>query len=240
MSDIRHLDIDPVERVRRYKRFYGGLVFDKLYSLGIVDTMLSQRLRPLRQDMILAGQALTVKMHAHAETAETLRERGDRAWGGGPRQREILEAVTRGSVICIDTGPNLLCAHWGEMSSHLAQSLGAAGLLLAGNVRDTRIILRMEDFAVFSLGTTANAKTGWIVEEINAPIFLPGHLKHSVVVEPGDYVFGDTDGVLVIPREAVDEVMLRCEELLDAEDEQRREIGRGMSVDDVFRTYGNL
>ena len=235
-----HLEIDPLERVRRYKRFYGGLVFDKLYSLGIAETVLSQRFRPLRQDMVLAGPALTVKMHAHAETAETLRLRGDAPWGGGPRQREILEAVTPGCVICVDTGPSSLCAHWGEMSSHLAQAQGAVGLLMAGNVRDTRIILQMEDFPVFTLGTTANAKTGWIVEAVQIPIFMPGHLRHSVVVEPGDFVFGDTDGVQVIPRDAVDEVMLRCEELLDAEGDQRKKIQDGMSIDDVFRTYGNL
>jgi regulator of RNase E activity RraA len=240
MPRHRHLDIDALERVRRYKRFYGGLVFDKLWSLGIRDTTLSHEFFPLDRDMILAGCALTVKMHAHAETEETIRARGDAAWGGGPRQREILEAVESGSVICIDTGPSFLCAQWGEMSSHLAQSLGAVGLLMAGNVRDTRIIRQMDDFPVFTMGTTPNAKTGWIVEEINVPIYLPGHLKHSVVVQPGDFIFGDGDGVQMIPAELADEVMLRCEELLDAEADERREIREGMSVEDVFRIYGNL
>lgn len=240
MAPYRHLQIDPLERVRRYKRFYGGLIFDVLWSLGIRETVLSQQLRPLRQDMVLAGHALTVKMHSHAEDDETIRRRGDRPWGGGSRQRQIMEAITPGCVICVDTGPSSLCAHWGEMSSHLAQSLGAVGLVMAGNVRDTRVILRMQDFAVFTLGTTANAKTGWIVEEINCPIFLPGHLKHSVIVKPGDYLFGDTDGVQVIPHEVVDEVMLRCEELLEAESEERKLIRGGLSIDELFRTYGNL
>ncbi len=240
MSDYRHLDIDDGERVRRYKRFYGGLVFDKLWSLGVRDTTLSDKLCALDRDMILAGSALTVKMHAHAETEETLHARGDAAWGGGPCQRQILEAVKSGSVICIDTGPSFLCAQWGEMSSHLAQSLGAVGLLMAGNIRDTRIIRQMDDFPVFTMGTTPNAKTGWIVEEVDIPIYMPGHLRHSVIVQPGDFIFGDSDGVQVIPEELVDEVMLRCEELLDAEADERREIREGMSVEDVFRTYGNL
>ena len=240
MSHHRNVNLDPAERIRRYKRFHGGLVFDKLWSLGIRDTMLSPRFRPLRQDMVLFGHALTVKMHSHAENEQTIRERGDRPWGGGPRQRDVLEAVTPGCVICVDTGPSLLCAHWGEMSCHLAQSLGAAGLLMSGNVRDTRIILQMEGFPVFTIGVTANAKTGWVVEEVDVPIYVPGHLKHSVIINPGDYVFGDTDGVQVIPRDVADEVMLRCEELLDAEGEQRSRIREGMSIDDVFRIYGNL
>ena len=240
MSQYRHLDINPAERVKRYKRFYGGLVFDKLYSLGIRETSLSPGFRPLRQDMLFAGYALTVKMHSHAESEEVLEERGNRPWGGGPKQKLVMEAVTPGCVICIDTGPSFLCAQWGEMSSHLAQSQGAAGVLIAGNVRDTRIILQMEDFPVFTMGYAANARTGWIVNEINTPIYLPGHLKRSVKVFPGDFVFGDTDGVQVIPAEVVDEVMLRCEELLDNEIDERKKIKAGMSIDDVYREYGAL
>ena len=233
-------NVDPRERARRYRQFYGGLVFDVLWALGVKETMLSPRFFPLGQDVVLAGHALTVKMHSHAETAQMIRERGPRPWGGGPRQREILAAITPGCVICVDTGPSSLCAHWGELSSHLARTLGAEGLLMAGNVRDTRLITKMADFCVFTLGTTANAKTGWIVEEINVPIYMPGHLRHSVIIEPGDYVFGDTDGVQMIPRDLVDQVMCRCEALLADESEQREAMRKGLSVDDVFRIYGNL
>ncbi|MFC1528527.1 RraA family protein [Candidatus Latescibacterota bacterium] len=240
MSQYRHLEIDQTERVKRYKCFYGGLVFDKLYSLDIRETSLSQRFRPLRQDMVLAGYALTVKMHSHAESEEVIEERGERPWGGGPKQKLVMETVTPGCVICVDTGPSLLCAQWGEMSSHLAQSQGAAGVLIAGNVRDTRIILQMKDFPVFTMGYAANARTGWIVNEINTPIYLPGHLKYSVKIFPGDFIFGDTDGVQVIPAEVVDEVMLRCEELLENENKERKKIKSGMSINDVYREYGAL
>jgi len=240
MPEYRALDISDVERVKRYKRFYGGLVFDKLYALGIRENTLSPRFRPLRDDMVLTGRALTVKMHSHAESEETIVERGNRPWGGGPRQRKVMEAVTPGAVICIDTGPSFICAQWGEMSCHLAQSLGAAGVLVSGNVRDTRVILRMEDFPVFTIGYAANARTGWIVNEINTPIYLPGHLKHSMKVFPGDWIFGDTDGAQLIPAVVVDEVMLMCEELLDAEEREREEIKKGMSVNDVYKNYGNL
>ena len=240
MSEFRKLDVEPMERVQRYRRFYGGLVFDKLWSLGIKETMLSPDIRPLHQGMVLAGHALTVKMHSYAEEEEVIRARGDRGWGGGPRQKEVMQAIMPGCVLCIDTGPNSLVAVWGEMSSYLAQSLGAVGAVVAGNVRDTRILIRMEGFPVFSMGAVANAKAGWIVDEVNAPIYMPGHLKHSVKVFPGDFFFGDSDGVQVIPRDVVDEAMLRCEELLESETEERKRIRKGMSLDDVYRIYGNL
>ena len=239
--NYRRLDLDPMERVDRYRRFYGGLVFDKLYALGFGETMLSQGIRPLRQDMILAGRALTVKMHSHAEDEETIINRGlETGWGGGPKQRRIMEAVTPGCVICIDSGPNSLVAQWGDMSSNLARSQGAVGVVTNGNVRDTRKILEMEDFPVFTAGTTANARTGWIVNEVNTAIYMPGHLKHSVKVFPGDFLFGDSDGVQVIPAQVVDEVMLKCEELLDTEREQRQKIRQGLKLEEVYRKYGNL
>ena len=241
MPEIRHLDIDNLERVRRYKRFYGGLVFDKLWSLGIRENVLSQKIRPLRLDMVLAGPALTVKIHSHAEPEEIIRERGDRGWGGGPRQRKIMETIKHGDVVCIDTGPNLFAAQWGEMASHYAQTLGAAGVVTNGNLRDTRIILQMDDFPVFTMGVTPKARSGWIVNDINEPIFMPGHIKHSVEVFPGDFLFGDSDGVQVIPVEFVDEVILRCEELLDEETVQRKELRTAkMNVDEVYGKYGNF
>ncbi|MFC1692697.1 RraA family protein [Candidatus Latescibacterota bacterium] len=241
MNMYRHLSIDNTERIRRYKKFYGGLVFDKLWSLGIRETMLSTKIRPLRMDVVLAGPALTVKIHTYAEPEDVINERGNRGWGGGPKQRKIMESIKPGDVICIETGPNFLSAQWGEMSSHYAQNLGASGVVMAGNIRDTRIIIRMEDFPVFTMGITANAKIGWIVNEINQPIYMPGHLKHSVKVFPGDFLFGDSDGVQVIPSEVVDEVMLRCEELLDTESAQRKTIRNSkMTIDEIYRKYGNF
>ncbi len=240
MTDFRTLDIDDLERVRRYKRFYGGLVYDKLYQLGYRETSLSPDIKPLRDDMVIAGRALTVKITTHAESEETITERGTRPWGGGPRQREVLEAVKPGSVICIDTGPTYNVAQWGEMSCHVAQSQGGTGVVMAGCVRDTRIILGMDDFPVFTIKTVPNARTGWIVTNINEPIHMPGHLKQLVKVFPGDFIFGDTDGVQIIPAAVVDEVLLLCEDLLDDENDERKNIKDGMPVDDVFKTYGAL
>lgn len=240
MPEYRTLDIDDMERVRRYKRFYGGLVFDKLFALGYRDTALSPQIKPLRDDMIVAGRVLTVKMHSHAESEEDILARGTRPWGGGARQKLVLEAVRPGSVICVDTGPCLNVAHWGEMSSHVAQANGAVGVVIAGNVRDTQIILKMDDFPVYSMGTCPNARTGWIVNEINTPIYMPGHVLSNVKVFPGDFIFGDTDGLLIIPAAVVDEVMLLCEGLLQEEIEERENIKGGMSIEDVFNTYGNL
>lgn len=241
--EIRHLNLTPMERVRRYKEFYGGCVSDALASCGVLDTVLSHKFYPLRQDMILAGEAVTVKLHSLAGEILTDEERQarDEEWQRiGTPQKRMMQSVYPGCVLCFDTGGDMQPAQYGEMSCTLAQAHGCVGMVIAGNIRDTRHVLRMKDFPVFTLGTTPNAFGGWRITHIQQPIFLPGHLTHYVRVNPGDFIFGDTDGVQVIPKEFVDEVMLICEDIVAKENEQRRLIREGMPIDEVYARYGDL
>jgi regulator of RNase E activity RraA len=131
-------------------------------------------------------------------------------------------------------------AHFGEMSCQLAYAHGCRGMLLAGNCRDTQYVLRMPDFPLFSFGTRPNAFGGWMITEVNKPIYLPGHLTHYVRVMPGDFIFGDNDGVQLIPQDLVDEVLLRVEATFEKENEEREKLAAGMTVDEVYRIYGVL
>jgi regulator of RNase E activity RraA len=113
-------------------------------------------------------------------------------------------------------------------------------MLLAGNCRDTQYVLKMPDFPIYSFGTRPNAFGGWIITEVNVPIYLPGHLTHYVCVRPGDFIFGDNDGVQLIPESVVDEVLLRVEAIFEKENEEREKIAAGMPIDEVYRVYGVL
>jgi 4-hydroxy-4-methyl-2-oxoglutarate aldolase len=245
---IRRLDISDLERIDRFRAAgYGGSVSDALRSLGVRDTVLSSRFTALCQGMQLAGRALPLKVHslvelelsAEARRAEAARWQAD---GGHPQKRMMrtVQELEDGTVLCFDCGGDMQAAHFGEMSCQLAHAHGCRGLLLAGNCRDTQYVMRMKDFPVFSFGTRPNAFGGWIITEVNVPIYLPGHLTHYVAVMPGDFVFGDNDGVQVIPGALVDEVLLRVEETFVKENEERRRIAEGLSVDEVYSRYGVL
>jgi regulator of RNase E activity RraA len=131
-------------------------------------------------------------------------------------------------------------AHFGEMSCHLAYAHGCRGMLLAGNCRDTQYVLKMDDFPIFAFGTRPNAFGGWIITEVNKPVYLPGHLTHYVTVNPGDFIFGDNDGVQLIPGHLVDEVLLRVEATFEKENAEREQIAAGMSIDEVYSVFGVL
>ncbi|MHB0857794.1 MAG: RraA family protein [Anaerolineae bacterium] len=246
-QEIRHLDITDLERVERYRRAgYGGSVSDALAGLGVRDTVLSAQFKALRQGMQLVGRALPIKLHSLVEVTDPAeRAAMEKKWEaeGGHPQKRMMRAVAEsepGCILCFDCGGDMQPAQFGEMSCQLAYSHGCRGLLLAGNCRDTQYVLKMPDFPLFSFGTRPNAFGGWIIIEVDKPIFLPGHLTHYVPVHPGDFVFGDNDGVQIIPKALVDEVLLRIEATFEKENEERDLLAAGMPIDEVYRQFGVL
>lgn len=247
-DEVRHLDVTDLERIERYRRAgYGGSVSDALHSLGVRDTVFSSRFQALRQGMQLVGRALPIKLHSLVERKVTPEEKeaNEKKWEaeGGHPQKRMMRAVAGsapGSVLCFDCGGDMQPAHFGEMSCQLAYAHGCRGMLLAGNCRDTQYVLKMPDFPMFTFGTRPNAFGGWIITEVNQPIYLPGHLTHYVKVMPGDFIFGDNDGVQLIPKDLIDEVLLRIEDIFEKENEEREKLAQGMPIDEVYRTYGVL
>ncbi len=247
-NNIRTLDITDLERIDRYRRAgYGGAVSDSLASLGVFDTVFCDCFKPLRQGMQLVGRALPIKLHSQIDyrAVEGWQEEMENKWAaeGGHPQKRMMRAVAEsapGSVLCFDCGNDLQPAHFGEMSCQLAYAHGCRGMLLAGNCRDTQYVLKMPDFPMFSFGTRPNAFGGWIITEVDKPIYLPGHLTHYVKVMPGDFIFGDNDGVQLIPKKYIDEVLLRVEDIFDKENEEREALAAGMPIDEVYRIYGVL
>jgi 4-hydroxy-4-methyl-2-oxoglutarate aldolase len=247
-NQIRTLEITDLERIERYKRAgYGGSVSDALWHLGVTNTVFSPRFTALRQGMQLVGRALPIKLHSVVERplSDEERQAMEAKWEaeGGHPQKRMMRAVAEGepgSILCFDCGGDMQPAHFGEMSCQLAYAHGCRGMLLAGNCRDTQYVLKMPDFPMFTFGTRPNAFGGWIVTEVNEPIYLPGHITHYVPVMPGDFIFGDNDGVQLIPARFVDEVLLRVEETFEKENEEREALAAGMPIDEVYRVFGVL
>src|SRR5262245_60958968 len=244
---VRTLAITDLERIARFRHAgYGGSVSDALASLGVKDTIFADRFRPLRQGMQLVRRALPIKLHSLVEPRspkeQQLLEAKWDAEGGHPQKRMMRQVaeMENGCVLCFDCGGDMQPAHFGEMSCQVAFAHGCRGMLLAGNCRDTQYVLKMADFPIFSFGTRPNAFGGWIITEVNTPIYLPGHLTHYVKVLPGDFIFGDNDGVQLIPKHLVDEVLLRVEAIYEFENKEREQLAAGMSVDEVYKTFGVL
>jgi len=240
----RHLEITDQERIERFKKLYGGCLNDALYLKGVVNTVVHHSIQPLRAHDVIAGRALPVKWHSLAPEVHLSKEEFEARtakWKEeGSPQKKMHMSIFPGCVLVFDNGGDEQAAIFGEMSCNLARSRGCVGVVNAGMTRDSKYVLHLEDFPYFTKGTTPNAYGGWRVMDVNVPIYLPGHLTHYVIVNPGDFIFGDDDGLQIIPEPYVDEVLLKAEEIFAFEEEERRQIREGMPIDQVYTEFGDL
>ena len=190
---------------------------------------LPPHIRPLDAAMMIAGRAMPVlEADCHGETVSVTGER--QPFG---LMFEALDALRPNDVyICTGSSPSY--ALWGELMSTRAMKLGAAGAVLDGYSRDTRGILAL-GFPTFSSGAYAqDQRLRGRVIDFGCPI----EFTNGVVVEPGDIVFGDRDGVVIVPRRNEAEIIAAALDKVRGENRVRAAIEAGMSTVEAFRSFG--
>lgn len=214
----------------RYRRCYAGLVYDVLEHLGYPNQALSCELTPLIPEMKLAGPAFTVKGTTTTEKNESLRH----------RRLEMIKHMRRPCIEVRDRGTPYPVAIYGELSAASAAAHGAVGALLDGGTRDSGRLIEA-GFPVFSrYRCPVEAFGRWAIAEYQVPILLSGLLVETVTVRPGDFIFGDYDGALVVPQEITLEVLVECERVMGIEDCARVEFARGDDPVAVFERHKRL
>jgi len=203
---------------------YTPVVGDILDGLGLYHQFLPQPVQPLLPEMKVAGHAMPVLMMDVFEPQEE-------PFG---LMTQALDDLAPNEVY-VAGGALHRSANWGEIMTATAKARRAAGAVVNGFHRDTPQVLS-QGFPVFSRGRFAqDSGPRMKVADFRVTIELEG-----VRIRPGDLVFGDCDGVLVIPQEAADGVIAQALEKARGEKTVRREIENGMSATDAFRTYGIL
>lgn len=147
---------------------------------------------------------------------------------------EALDDLQPGEVY-LAGGGDMRCAYWGELLTATARTRGAVGAVIDGYHRDTPQVLA-QNWPVFSRGRYAqDSAVRTQVADYRCPIEIGG-----VWIEPGDFVFGDLDGVVIVPRAVETEVISRALEKARGEKVVRRAIEDGMSATEAFRKFGIL
>ncbi len=211
------------------EELYTAVVGDVMDASGLIHQFLPPEIRPLRDDMVLVGRAMPV-LEADC-TDNTMADQEREAPFG--LMLDALDDLKQGEVyVCTGSSPRY--ALWGELMSTRAMKLGASGAVLDGYSRDTRGISRL-NFPTFSYGPYAQdqAIRGRVVD-FRCPISF----GNGVQVKPGDLIFGDLDGVLVVPAEDEREVIYEALEKVRGENAVRRAIEEGMSAREAFERYG--
>ncbi|WP_158607001.1 RraA family protein [Paenibacillus ginsengarvi] len=221
------------ELIERYKQLYTGAVYDVLDHMGYPHQALATALKPVRQDMMLAGPAFTIKGIPDIKGDEELRT----------RRIHLFNEMRALGVPLVDTrdcSMDTQAAHYGEMNAVLGKASGVVGAVIDGGCRDTGFLLR-DDFPVFcTYQNPVEAYMRWSYYDWQIPIGLRGALTSIVPVHPGDFMFGDLDGVIVVPKAIAVEVLERTEELVATENRARAEFATGADPVQIYKKYGKL
>lgn len=213
------------------QRLFTAAVGDILDTMDLRRQFLPPAIRPLHKDMVVVGRAMPV---LEADYFFYSDENGKSDLSRKPfgLMLHALDDLRRNEIY-VATGGSLLYALWGELMSARATQLGAAGAIVNGFSRDTKGILAL-NFPTFSHGGYAQDQgyRGKVVD-FRIPIEMGG-----VRVTPGDILFGDIDGVVVIPKVAEKEAISRALEKVGKESEVRKAIENGMSTVEAFSKFG--
>jgi regulator of RNase E activity RraA len=213
------------------RELFTAVVGDVMDQMGLLRQFLPPYLQPLRDDMVVIGRAMPV-LSADvfgANVENTSNEVMSRPFG---LMLHALDSLKPNDVY-ISAGGSPNYALWGGLMSTRALKLGAAGVVLDGYSRDSREILAL-NFPTFSRGRYAQDQgpRGKVID-FNMPIIIG-----QVHIRPGDIVFGDLDGVCIVPADAKDDVFQRAIDKVRGEQLVRDALENGMSTVEAFEKYG--
>jgi len=206
---------------------FSAVLSDCLDAAGHRNQALAPFVRPLDDSLVLCGRARTgLYMDVYDVPA-----------GENPYELEIrlIDGLKPDEIPVFACGTSGRIAPWGELLSTAARARGAAGAVMDGLTRDVRAIRAMR-FPVFSGGIgPLDSKGRGKVMAIDVSVEVAG-----VRIAPGDLVFGDADGVVVVPRSAENDVIAAALAKVVGENRTREALARGEKLADVFRRHGIL
>ena len=207
------------------KNLYSGVLCDVLDGMGYRNQSIGQRLMPLNDETVIFGPAFTsiatvvYSMPEHPLTA----------------QCQVVDQLGEGEIYVLVTRGEYNCAVFGELFATAVKQRKGAGVLLDGYVRDLKAIKEM-NFPLFYAGRDPRTSKGRAeINECQIPVILDG-----VTIRPGDLIFGDIDGVVIIPKEIADEVFEEALATIKKEDQVREGLINGDSLEKVYGEIGAI
>jgi len=207
------------------QKLYSSVISDVVDKLGYRNQAMRADINPMWPGAVVAGRAHTCLSVDVYETKEN----------HYAMEIEAVDTLKPNDVLVGGTNCSTETALWGELLSTASRARGARGAIVDGYTRDIVMIQKM-GFPMFATGTRPLDSMGRsIVLEYGRPVMCG-----EVLVNEGDIVFADIDGVIVIPRDIEQEAIELALEKVTAEDTVREELLKGALLGDVYKKYGVL
>jgi regulator of RNase E activity RraA len=214
---------------RRLARLDSSIVSDVLDEFGVPGQVVGADIRALSPGMRVAGPAFCIQGKATGgESREQLHPRP---------AYEMFRHMYDGCVAVVDTGGFHLAGPWGENTALSAAVRGCAGVVIDGSTRDGPELAAM-GFATFARFTTPlRIDDRWEHTAFEVPVSLPAQVGSTILVNPGDFVIGDGDGVVIVPAAMLQDVIEAGEEVIRIENQIRTELVQGIDREEVYRRH---
>lgn len=202
-----------------------SIISDVLGGMGVRGQDMGPEIRPVDEDMVLVGYAATMLMADQYDYGKDTFK----------LQFQAIDALKKGEVMMVAGRGTERAALWGELLSTAARYRGARGVVIDGMARDIKLIKEM-GFPAFAKGVIPTSSKGRVIAiEHGCPVEMGG-----VKVHPGDLVVADLDGITVVPKDIIDEVIKKALEVASSETLTRAELKKGAGLYDVFKKYGTI
>jgi regulator of RNase E activity RraA len=208
------------------KMLYTAVCCDVMDGLGYRNQAMRHDIRPIGKEYNLIGRAKTILAVDIFEVADN------------PYEGEIkaIDSVKPGEVVVGATNKSTVNGLWGELLSTATKVRGGRGAVIDGITRDVEKIIKLGHFPVFAVGfkPVDSAGRGKVID-FDCPIVCG-----DILVNPGDLIFGDYDGVIAIPKDVAEEVVMRALDKVKKENLTRDELLKGNYLADAYAKYGVL
>ncbi len=205
---IKHINRPPEQLIKELSQFDSATVHEASGGKGALDS----GIKPVDPKSRLWGPAVTVAGRP----------------GDNLMLHKAIYVAERGDILVVSAGSFTEAGPWGEVMTVAARVRGIAGLVIDGSIRDSIAIQELR-FPAFSRGLCIKGTTKDSLGTINHPVIIGG-----VTVHPGDVVLGDADGVVVVSRKDLAEVLEKCKLRKEKEEKIKKELQMGKSTLELY------
>lgn len=234
ISDIyqlKKLTVDyDINAIRaRYLKLYTALVYDAMDSFDLPGRAMDSGVYPLTVDMKVAGPAFPIQRRSTPNRDATTHN----------IRLGLIKSMCDGCILISDVQGNKNCGQFGEITATAMRAAGCQGAVIDGSTRDSNYLINM-NFPTFCRFRNPVEGIGRsLIIEYMEPIFVNG-IDGQLQVNPGDFIFGDNDGVVIVPKDMTIKVLEQAEEWFNNEKKSRQAMADGMDPFEVYNKFGRF
>jgi len=223
------IDYDVDAMAERFKHLYTALIYDSMESMGMSGRSLKPGIYPIDPGTKVAGPAFTTRRMSTPNKDPAIHN----------IRLGQMKSMCHGCIYVSDVQGNRNCGQFGEITATAMRAAGCVGAVIDGSTRDTDYLIAMGFPTFVRWRSPVEGYGRSMTVDYMIPIYVDG-VDGQLLINPGDYIFGDGDGVVVVPKDATIKVLEQAEKWFESEKQSRKAMAEGMDPFAVYNKFGRF